>query len=74
MALHGEIKVNHQVLGWWEAVRGNPVDLIENTFVYLCTVAIEGREPHKFVLVHPVEDGALGLASKVLMLAWNEDE
>lgn len=68
MALHGEIKVNHETIGWWSAVRGKPHG--EHSFRYHCEV--ERINPHDtcdFDVVHDHRHGAVVLAAMVLSVA-----
>lgn len=78
MALHGEVKVNRDVVAWWSAtrVRGgtNPDDINH----YQCEV---GRAPTRQGLVwsiwhgtveHRYGDGAIGLAAAVLAAATGD--
>jgi hypothetical protein len=79
MALHGEIKVNGQTIGTWEAVRqpycGGDEPLAESMVVYACVVSqsstLEGNPAilEKFEVRHRFGDGALALASLVLQAA-----
>jgi hypothetical protein len=63
VALHGEIKVNGQILASWEAVRQSPDPVGVNT--YRCKVTERHREK-TFEVDHAYEEGAVALAIKVL--------
>ena len=71
MALHGEIKINHQVLGYWSAQRvtnttGAPTD--DMISEYKCTVSMNHAPEIVFYLTHRYGDGAHILAAKVLRI------
>lgn len=74
MALHGEVKVNHNEIATWEAVQ---IGLVEGSnpkykkYCYRCHVEyrdIRGylRKTGPFLIHHYYDDNALILASKVL--------
>ncbi len=84
MSLHGEIKVNGLVIGTWEAVRQGEIQrqpgvarVIDpnTTFDYACTANLNSSPDgcpavlERFTVTHRFGDGALVLASKVLMHA-----
>jgi hypothetical protein len=70
VALHGEIKINGQVIGAWQARRLET--LIDETQVstYECSVDYVGRggqmTQERFELRHRYSEGAISLASQVL--------
>lgn len=68
--LHGDIKVNHHVIGSWRAVNETAVMSPEAVNTYRVTVAytnIRGfHQVAEFTLDHRFGDGALVLSSKVL--------
>ncbi|MGV8847776.1 hypothetical protein [Tessaracoccus sp.] len=63
MALHGQIKVNDEVIGSWGAKRGSPNT--DGSFTYQTLVTINGKTKRGTVQ-HQFGDGAALLASKVL--------
>lgn len=69
MALHGPIKVNHKIIGYWSAQRIVTAD----PNVYRCAVTGEPEVGPPldvtFDIEHRHEDGALALAAKVLARA-----
>jgi hypothetical protein len=78
MTLHGEIKVNGQVIGAWSARRLSPT-LAESSTIctYECGVDYLPREggpseepvEQRFHLEHRYGEGAVALASKILTRA-----
>lgn len=82
MALHGEIKVNNHIIGYWEAVRTGEASLA-GKYLYACHVTLQETITNpedfydvsirnhdlKFHLWHTFTDGALVLSSLVLKQA-----
>lgn len=69
MALHGEIKVNHEIVGMWEARRTKVQR--EQTNVYECRFQrlVDGQWQFvDFRLAHFYDDGAAFLAQKVIQI------
>lgn len=68
MALHGEVKVNHNTIGEWSAVRKEAVE--NSVHRYECVVEYRNIRGYltkaEFNVEHAYGDGALMLASKVL--------
>lgn len=66
--LHGNIEVNHNVIGTWRAVRKEAV--APNVHRYECKVGYRNIDGYpmqaKFDVEHTYGDGALILASRVL--------
>lgn len=66
--LHGNIEVNGQKVGYWEAQRGETV--MRDTHRYNCEVYYRNGEGHplhsKFVVVHNEKMGAMWLAHQVI--------
>lgn len=66
MALHGEIKVNGNEIGKWEAVRVGKAD---DDFIYRCRVEYTNTSGYGYLRVffvrHNYNDGALLLTSRV---------
>lgn len=64
--LHGEIKVNHHIIGEWRAVNKGRV---EDITIYQCNIKYEKMTGHKvdrdFFVMHRYGDGALALTSAV---------
>lgn len=70
LMLHGEIKVNHREVGYWQAVRLDGLKLTQQTSNYRCNVTRRlihgGYQRCDFNLTHRYDDGAAVLAAKVL--------
>lgn len=66
--LHGEIKVNHNEIAAWRAVRKENVG--GDNHVYKCTVAYRDMQGYlqeaNFSVTHAFHEGALVLTSKVM--------
>ena len=72
MALHGDLSVNGERIGYWEAKRLQPFQPDRDTYSYECRVDRhrDGKiEMVQFVLDHNYSEGAEMLAAKVLLLA-----
>lgn len=73
MALHGELKVNGDVIGTWSARRLARVP--EEVNEYECYVQMVGADAREFHVEHRFADGAEALAAKVLAeAAWLKQE
>lgn len=73
MALHGEIKVNGEIIGGWIARRIDFLDDPDAEYLYDCryfesSPARQWEDVHalEFVVSHRYSDGAAALARKVL--------
>lgn len=68
--LHGEIKVNRNEIGTWEASRCAMTD-VPGEYAYKCTVIYTGtagyKERRRFFVRHKFTDGALALVGKVVL-------
>ena len=71
MALHGEVKINHQEILYWEAVRQSKLGDEDKSYDYKVQVHAEGGIFEGY-LAHNYADGAAVLASKVLSWYANE--
>ena len=67
MALHGDIRVNHQLVGWWEATRTHTSADGYHTYEYTVTGSKGG--PQRGEVRHQFTDGAVTLAGLVLAAA-----
>lgn len=73
MALHGEIKVNGVVIGEWSAVRRGKTEEVNRYDCKVWYIDTEHRRMNaKFAVTHKPQDGALVLASRVLLRARSE--
>ncbi len=66
MALHGEIKVNGEVIGWWDAQRIETTDHGRHLYRW---EAVERARIATGSLWHSYDYGAMSLAAKVLTAA-----
>lgn len=70
MALHGDLMVNYNKIGRWEAVRKGSTG-VNGEFIYRCLVNftdMKGYEnSRRFYVRHMFADGALVLAGKVML-------
>lgn len=70
MALHGDLMVNYNKIGRWEAVRKGSTG-VDGEFIYRCLVKymdMKGYEANRvFYVRHIFADGALALAGKVMI-------
>jgi len=67
MALHGEVKVNGEVLAYWQAVRQEPIVLdADQVSTYRCEVSTHYGAVEKFTVEHRYGDGALVLLRKIM--------
>lgn len=71
MALHGNIQVNFNTIGTWEAVNTGPAQDDPDITVYRCKIDyrdIKGypRQIGPYLVFHNYGDGALALASQVI--------
>ena len=68
MALHGDIGVNHHIIGTWSAQNAG---VRMDSGIYRCHVVYTDRggweHERRFFLMHNYDDGALVLAAKVLL-------
>lgn len=68
MSLHGDIKVNHHVIGTWSAQNAGPT---MDAGIYRCHVIytdIRGyTKERRFFIKHNYGDGALVLGAKVML-------
>lgn len=70
MALHGDISINGQLLGTWEAVRQQELKDVDQVSDYICKVW--WRAPtynFAFTVAHRYSDGAEELTALVLKKA-----
>lgn len=74
--LHGEIKVNHRVIGTWSAVRGEKFTDEPLRYSYDCYMTYENMAgyPMKavFQVIHAYGDGPIVLTGKVLETGLDE--
>lgn len=68
MALHGDIRINGDLLGVWTARRlENPPKAVND---YECEILMTDGKGGKFEVRHKFAEGAIVLAAKVLNRAW----
>lgn len=73
MALHGSMRVNAQIIGYWSARRTELLTEGTEVYEYECEVewsTLDGKPQYReFTVKHSYAAGSLILASKVLAVA-----